>query len=122
MKRRQDLGEIVHLSHEFAIGLAEHFDTLHRVSEGDLNARVGGTFASGNLESLKTMTNDMIESVSREIAERKLAEEASEHRKENCPTIFNSVKDGIVVLDRSRQDCQSRTRVSLTQQTMKKEI
>ena len=27
-----NLGEIVDLSHEFAIGLAEHFDVLHRVS------------------------------------------------------------------------------------------
>ncbi|MBE9580876.1 MAG: hypothetical protein IMF18_04580, partial [Proteobacteria bacterium] len=39
----ENLAEIVHLSHDFAIGLAEHFDTLHRVSTGDLTARVSGT-------------------------------------------------------------------------------
>ena len=39
----ENLGEIVGLSHEFAIGLAEHFDVLNRVSHGDLLARVSGT-------------------------------------------------------------------------------
>ena len=28
----ENLAEMVHLSHEFAIGLAEHFDVLNRVS------------------------------------------------------------------------------------------
>ena len=32
----KNLAEIVNLSHEFAIGLAEHFDVLHKVS-GDLS-------------------------------------------------------------------------------------
>jgi signal transduction histidine kinase len=70
----ENLAEIVDLSHEFAIGLAEHFDALHRVSEGDLTARVSGHSQVDLLESLKRVTNDMIESVSREITDRKLAE------------------------------------------------
>ncbi|MBW1896298.1 MAG: response regulator, partial [Deltaproteobacteria bacterium] len=97
----KDLGEIVHLSHEFAIGLAEHFDTLHRVSEGDLSARVAGTSQVEILESLKAMTNEMIESVSKEIAERKRAEEAFRKSEGELSTIFDSVRDGIVVLDRA---------------------
>ncbi len=72
----ENLGEIVDLSHEFAIGLAEHFDVLHRVSTGDLTARVSGTSQVELLESLKKLTNQMIESVSKEISERKQAEEA----------------------------------------------
>jgi signal transduction histidine kinase len=72
----QDLGEIVHLSHEFAMGLAEHFDALHKVSKGDLNARVTGTSQVELLEQLKKVTNQMIESVSTQIAERQRAEEA----------------------------------------------
>lgn len=72
----QDLGEIVHLSHEFAIGLAEHFDALHKVSKGNLNARVTGTSQVELLEQLKKVTNQMIESVSIEITERQRAEEA----------------------------------------------
>jgi C4-dicarboxylate-specific signal transduction histidine kinase len=71
----ENLGEIVDLSHEFAIGLAEHFDALDRVSKGDLSARVSGASQVELLESLKNVTNHMIESVSREIAERKRAEE-----------------------------------------------
>jgi C4-dicarboxylate-specific signal transduction histidine kinase len=71
----ENLGEIVDLSHEFAIGLAEHFDVLDRVSKGDLSARVSGASQVDLLESLKNVTNHMIESVSREIAERKRAEE-----------------------------------------------
>jgi methyl-accepting chemotaxis protein len=67
--------EIVNLSHEFAIGLAEHFGVLHRVSEGDLGVRVSGISQLELLESLREVTNKMIESVSTEITERKRAEE-----------------------------------------------
>jgi signal transduction histidine kinase len=72
----ESLGEIVHLSHEFAIGLAEHFDTLHRVAEGDLTARISGISEVELLELLKRLTNQMISGVSQEIAERRQAEEA----------------------------------------------
>ncbi len=72
----ENVGEIVGLSHEFAIGLAEHFDVLHRVSKGKLTARVSGISQVDLLESLKKVTNEMIESVSREISERKRAEKA----------------------------------------------
>jgi len=72
----ESLEEMVNLSHEFAIGLAEHFDALHRVSTGDLAARVSGISQVDILEFLKKVTNQMIESVSTEIAERKRAEEA----------------------------------------------
>jgi PAS domain S-box-containing protein len=72
----KNLAEIVDLSHEFAMGLAEHFDALHRVSSGDLTARVSGLSHVELLESLKRVTNEMIESVSREMAERGQAEAA----------------------------------------------
>ncbi len=76
----EELGEIVGLSHEFAIGLAEHFDVLHRVSKGELAARVSGGSQVELLESLKQVTNHMIESVSAEIADRKRAEQALQVR------------------------------------------
>jgi hypothetical protein len=69
-KTAQNIGEIVDLSHDFAIGLAEHFDVLNRVSKGNLAARVHGTSEVELLELLKNVTNQMIESVSREITER----------------------------------------------------
>ncbi len=70
------MGEIVDLSHEFAIGLAEHFDVLNQVSRGKLDSRVTGTSRVDLLESLKMVTNQMIESVSTEIKERRLAQDA----------------------------------------------
>jgi PAS domain S-box-containing protein len=69
-----EIGEIVDQSHEFAIALAEHFDVLHKVSKGDLSARVFGESQVELLESLKRITNEMIESISQEITKRKQAE------------------------------------------------
>ncbi len=80
----ENLAEIVNLSHEFAVGLAEHFDTLHKVSKGDLNARVSGISQVELLESLKTVTNQMIQSVSEEINQRKRAEEQLLNAKEEA--------------------------------------
>jgi signal transduction histidine kinase/DNA-binding response OmpR family regulator len=74
----ENLSEIVGLSHEFAMGLAEHFSVLHGVANGNLHARVSGTSGVELLESLKNITNEMIESVAREIAERQRAEEKAE--------------------------------------------
>jgi len=71
----ENLTEIVDLSHEFAIGLAQHFDALDRVSKGDLAARISGTSEVELLESLKNVTNHMIDSVSTEITERQRAEQ-----------------------------------------------
>ncbi len=75
----KELGEIVDLSHEFAIGLAEHFDVLHRVSRGDLAARISGSSQVELLGSLKEVTNQMIASVSDEITGRKQAEKKMAH-------------------------------------------
>jgi PAS domain S-box-containing protein len=70
----KEIGEIVDQSHEFAIGLAEHFDVLSRVSRGELSARVSEVSQNELLKSLAKVTNDMIESVSREIDNRMKAE------------------------------------------------
>jgi PAS domain S-box-containing protein len=72
----EEIGEIVDQSHEFAIVLAEHFDVLHRFSKGDMRARVAGKSQIELLESLKKVTNETIESISKEIAKRKRAETA----------------------------------------------
>ncbi|MBM4145071.1 MAG: PAS domain S-box protein [Nitrospira sp.] len=72
----EEIGEIVDQSHEFAIVLAEHFDVLHKVSIGNLRARVSGISQIELLESLKKVTNDTIESIAREISKRKRAETA----------------------------------------------
>lgn len=95
----EELAEIVGLSHEFAIGLAEHFDVLHRVSKGELTARVFGTSQLQLLEALKKVTNQMIESVSREITERRRAEEALRDSRERYRTVLEACPDPLVVYD-----------------------
>lgn len=72
----ENIGEIVDQSHEFAMVIAEHFDVLLKVSSGDLNARVSGNSSVELLESLKKVTNEMIESISRALNEQKIAEES----------------------------------------------
>jgi PAS domain S-box-containing protein len=94
-----NLGEIVDLSHEFAMGLAEHFGVLNRVSRGDLNARVSGHSPVELLGSLKHVTNDMIESVSVEMSDRLRAEKALRESEERLRMILDSVQVGVVVID-----------------------
>jgi PAS domain-containing protein len=94
-----NLAEIVNLSHEFAMGLAEHFDILNRVSKGDLNARVTGSSQVDLLESLKKVTNQMIESVSAEISERKRVQMSLRDNEERLTTILGSIQAGVVIIE-----------------------
>jgi PAS domain S-box-containing protein len=75
-----EIGEIVDMSHEIAIGLAEHFEILHKISKGDLSIKVSGESKIELLESLKAVTNDMIKGISHEIAERIRTEEILQDR------------------------------------------
>lgn len=95
----KNLGEMVDLSHEFAIGLAEHFDALHRVSEGDLSARIYGLSRVELLESLKKVTNQMIQSVAREISHREHAESALRESEEKYRHLVENVNDVIYATD-----------------------
>jgi len=95
----ENLGEIVDLSHNFAIGLAEHFDALHRVSRGDLTARVSGTSQVELLEALRKVTNQTIESVSREITERRRVEDELRDSREKYRTVLEACPDPLVVYD-----------------------
>jgi two-component system sensor kinase FixL len=94
-----NLAGIVNLSHEFAMGLAEHFDVLHRVSQGELGSRVNGTSQVELLESLKKVTNQMIESVSQEITHRTLTEAALRESEERYRAVLKASPDAIVVYD-----------------------
>lgn len=71
----ENISEMVDQSHEIAIGLAEHFDVLHKVSKGELDARISESSENELLKVLGKVTNEMIESISREMTERKLAEQ-----------------------------------------------
>jgi two-component system, cell cycle sensor histidine kinase and response regulator CckA len=86
-----NMGEIVDLSHEFAIGLAEHFDVLHRLSCGDLSARITGTSPVELLEALKHVTNGMIQNVSQQMADRRKAEEEAQENERLISTLMKNL-------------------------------
>ncbi|MEW6053732.1 MAG: diguanylate cyclase [Nitrospirota bacterium] len=110
-----EIGEIVDLSHEFAIGLAEHFEVLHRVSRGDLETRVSGGSKVELLESLKEVTNETIENISREIGKRVRAEKSLQQEKGIIDSAINSMPcifclmDGILRLVRWNRNFESVT-------------
>jgi len=93
------LKQMVSLSHEFAMGLTEHFDVLHRVSKGDLKARVGGVSHVQLLERLKELTNQMIDGVSREIAERKESEAALKQSEDRHRSVFENTGTATVIIE-----------------------
>jgi len=98
----QNIGEIVDQSHEIAICIAELFDVFHRVSRGDLNARVTGGSQIELLESLKNVTNETIESISREMADRKSAEEARRGLETLKSSILSAIPHAVVGLHERR--------------------
>ncbi|MFH1702845.1 MAG: PAS domain S-box protein [Nitrospirota bacterium] len=87
----KEIGTIVDQSHEFAIGLAEHFDVLNKVSKGELSARISEASQDELLKALGKVTNHMIESVSREINERKKAEEELREKEAREALILSSL-------------------------------
>ena len=88
-----EFGTLVDLSHEFAIGIAEQFDVLHRVSRGDLAARISGISRVELLESLKNISNEMIEGVEREITERKKTEQLIRESERKFRDLFENTTD-----------------------------
>ncbi|MEW6584061.1 MAG: HD domain-containing phosphohydrolase [Nitrospirota bacterium] len=95
----EEIKESIDLSHEFAICLAEHFDVLHRVSKGDLTARVSGGSNVELLGSLKNVTNEMIDHISDEIVKRLRAESELRKSEERYRVIFENTGAPTVILE-----------------------
>ena len=95
----EHMGEMVEMAHEFAMGLAEHFDVLHRVSNGDMNARVQSVSTIEILNSLKTVTNQMIESVKREIDHRRKVTRDLQISEERFRTFAENAPIGITIMN-----------------------
>jgi len=93
-----NMGEMVDMSHEFAMGLAEHFDVLHRVSGGDLDARVEGRSSIELLESLKAVTNQTIASVEEEIRQRKQTTKDLKESERRFRTFAENAPIGISIM------------------------
>lgn len=103
----EDLKENVNLCHEFAIGLAEHFDVLHRVSKGDLTARVTGGSDMELLDSLKNVTNDMIANISEEITKRRKAEEEHKQLETKYRIIFENAGAPTIIFEDHMKICMA---------------
>ena len=89
---------IVDQCHEFAICFAEHFDVFHRVSRGDLSARVSGVSDIELMESMKKVINTTIDSISREISNRESAEEEMRRSEEKYRTIFDNTGTPTIIV------------------------
>jgi len=111
----QEIGEIVEQSHEFAIDLAEHFDVLHRVSKGDLTARISGESNTEISQALKTVTNEMIINIQK--AEKALIESEKKYS-----AIVESSNDGIVILQDGLLKYANGKMMEITQYTMEETI
>ena len=95
----KEIGEIVDQTHEIAIVIAEHFDVLHRVTKGDLDARVKNNSKIALMDSLKREINNTIASISREIDERKRAEKTIKAREERFKQIAENAEEWIWEVD-----------------------
>ena len=98
----QNTGEIVDQSHEIAMGLAEHFDVLHRVSQGNLNARVKGSSPVELLESLKKITNNMILNIQTKEKERNRAEQVLREMESLESSLLTAIPHAIIGLEDRR--------------------
>jgi diguanylate cyclase (GGDEF)-like protein/PAS domain S-box-containing protein len=106
----QEIGEIVQQSHEFAIDLAEHFDVLHRVSKGDLSARISEKSSTEISRALKKVTNEMIENIQK-------AEKALSESERKYSTIVENGNDGIVILQDGSLKYANSKMMAITQYT-----
>jgi PAS domain S-box-containing protein len=88
----KNIGEIVDQCHEFAFCLATHFEVLNRVSKGDLTIRVEDISQLDIFQSLRKLTNETIESIAKEMSERKQVEKALKLNEERFKTLLKLEK------------------------------
>jgi len=93
-----NIGEIVEQSHEIAIGLAEHFDLLHRVSKGELEARATEESPVELLEALGKVTNTMIKGISEEVKKRQRTEASLREMEALDSSILSAIPNAVMGL------------------------
>ncbi len=74
---------------------------MHKVSKGELDARISGSSENELLKVLGKVTNEMIESISREMTERKSAEESLRQSEEKYRLLIENIPDITWVTDRN---------------------
>jgi PAS domain S-box-containing protein/putative nucleotidyltransferase with HDIG domain len=94
----ENIGEMVDQSHDIAIGLAEHFDLLHRVSKGELQARATGGSNIELLEALKNVSNTMIENIDKGIKKHQRTEASLREMKALDSSILSAIPNAVMGL------------------------
>lgn len=90
----ENLEKIFNQFLNFSMDFAVYFEVLQRVTNGDLNARVTGDLHTDLSQSLQAVTNDMIESISREINGHKRAQEALQESEKKYLDLYQNAPDG----------------------------
>lgn len=83
----------------FSMDFAVYFEVLQRVTNGDLKARVTGRLTTELSRSLQAVTNEMIESISREINGHKCAQKALQESEDKYVDLYQNAPDGYLSLD-----------------------
>lgn len=94
----KDITEIINLTHEIAIGLAEAFDVLNSISQGDFNKRIEGTYKLEILNGLKKLVNEALDKLVFEMNRAKKAEIDIKNLEEIESSILNAIPHAVVGL------------------------
>lgn len=110
----EKLAERIEQSHEMAISLAEHFDVLHRVTAGDMGARINGDPNDELLKALKQTTNEAIQTLSLREQELIATNEQLQIResevmrsRQSLETIMKGLPVGLIVVSKEKTILQA---------------
>ncbi len=95
----KDIENIFNQFLNFSMDFAVYFEVLQRVTNGDLDARVTGHLHTELSQTLQAATNEMIESISREINGHKHAQQALGESEKKYLDLYQNAPDGYHSVD-----------------------
>lgn len=98
-KVSQEVGAMVELTHELAIGICEHFDVLRRLQEGDFTATASEESSIEVVKMLGHLINKQKERFIKYIDDIKRQDEEILHLYEQQKSILSSVGVAIIVVE-----------------------
>ncbi len=84
-------------------GLAEHFEVIRRIGQGDYSARVEGRYSAAILQALSSEMNAMLQAVAAEVAARKEMEDTLRRNEERLYNIIDFLPDATFVIDAEKR-------------------
>ena len=83
--------------------LAEHFEVIRRIGQGDYSARVRGEYSAAILRSLGSELNAMLEAIATEVASRQRVEDTLRRNEERLYNIIEFLPDATFVIDSQKR-------------------